>query len=190
MRMGFTLIEMLVAMTVFIVVIGSIIGLFISAIRSQSGALASQKLLDDTSYVMEYMSRAIRMAQKDDGSGTPCITSGLNYANADKNGNPIGDTWAIRFKNMYGGCQTFYLDSTNGQLKEYRTDKNGAVEISDLPLTSSGLQVFPLQFIVSGDTPGDNLQPKVTISLTIKPKTTAKPEIKIQTTLSQRNLDL
>jgi type II secretory pathway pseudopilin PulG len=178
---AFTLIEMLVAMAAFSLVIGSIIGIFISAIRSQSEALISQKLLDDTSYIIEYMSRTIRMAQKEEDAGGPtgCLSAnGLNYESAGNN---------IKFKNMYGDCQEFYLGGTdNKQLIENRT---GIVSITNLPLNSDDLQITSLRFIIAGDALGQ--QPKVTISLIIKPKTTtAKPEINIQTTIAQRNLNI
>ena len=76
---GFTIIEMLVAVTIFTLVTGSITGLFISSIRSQSKVLTTQKLLDEASYAMEYMGRFLRMAKKDD-SPTPSWYSIIGYA--------------------------------------------------------------------------------------------------------------
>lgn len=173
---AFTLIEMLVAITIFALVMGSVIGIFVSAIQSQSKALISQKLLDDTSYIIEYMSRSIRMAQKDDGT---CGMDTFNYSNSR-------GLNSIKFRNMYGDCQEFYLGGIdNKQLIENRT---GTVIIDNLPLSSNNLEIKSLQFIIAGNIP--NQQPKVTISLIIKPKTTAKPEINIQTTISQRNLNM
>ena len=81
---GFTLIEILVVIVIFSIVLGAVIGIFISAIRIQRYYLASQKLLDQTSYVTEYMSRSIRMAKKrlDDPpapAGCETIPDGCNY---------------------------------------------------------------------------------------------------------------
>ena len=168
---------MLVAVTIFTLVIGSATGLFVSAVRSQAKALAAQKLLDETSYVMEYMSRALRMAKKELSVPPACLTDvgyGYNYqvnAGADK----------ITFINYQGVCQEFYLDGT--QLKERKADV--------LELTSDKLKITSLRFNVSGaaaaQPPADYLQPMVTISMIIEK---AGPEIKIQTTISQRNLDV
>jgi len=185
---AFTLIEMLVAVTIFTLVIGSATGLFIAAVRSQARALAAQKLLDETSYTIEYMSRALRMARKETKAPNGCLSqNGLNYEN------PSGDD-SIRFINMYNICQEFRLDEDF--LKERKsTDEtaNNLPLVQDaLPLTSDDFEVSSLNFNLSGqqEPPADNLQPRITISMTIGKKPNLKPQIKIQTTISQRNLDL
>ncbi len=185
---AFTLIEMLVAVTIFSLVIGSASGLLISAIRSQTKALASQKILDETSFVMEYMSRALRMAKKElNCPGVDCCLidngNGYNYEN------PGLDTTRIKFIRFIGTqdvCQEFRLNSVSDQLEEYRDG------IFFGELTSDGLEVSSLQFNLIGvaQPPTDDLQPRVTISMKIKKAGVAKPEIKIQTTISQRNLDV
>ena len=61
---------------------------------------------------------------------------------------------------------------------------------SDIPLTSDDFNLSSLQFSVSGDIPGDNVQPKVTIYMEIEAKGLGQqPRIEIRTTVSQRNLD-
>lgn len=185
MNRGFTLIEMLVAITTFSLVIGSVMGIFISAIRSQTQALATQKLLDETSYVIEYMGRALRMAKKDmTGS---CLNAPpqpkYNYQNPD------GNTSAIRFLNYNDKCQEFFKEGT--LLKE-RKSLTAAYDPNQpaLELTSSDLVITSLQFNLSGQDQTDYLQPRVTISMTIKRVGPTGPEIKIQTSISQRNLDV
>jgi len=76
MNKGFTLVEMLITALVFSIIVGVATGLFISAIRLQRYNLTYQRLLDQTSYVMEYTARAIRMAKKDIGG---CVPDGTNY---------------------------------------------------------------------------------------------------------------
>lgn len=188
---AFTLIEMLVAVTIFTLVVGSAFGLFISAIRSQVKALAAQKLLDETSYTIEYMSRFLRMAVKDPSGG--CLTTagpGYNYENSDKDGIPGGDSWAIRFIDYRVKCHEFYLDG--GFLKERRsTDSTeSGFPLEGTELTSGDFEISSLNFNLSGQDEADDLQPRVTISLTIGKKPDLKPQITIQTTISQRNLDL
>ena len=63
---GFTLVEMLVSFAIFSIVIGISTGVFASMIKSQKYSLDTNQLLNQTSYFVEYMSRAIRMAVKDD----------------------------------------------------------------------------------------------------------------------------
>jgi len=180
---GFTLVEMLVAIFVFSVIIGAISGLFISGISGQRNALASQRLLDQASYTLEYMSRALRMAKKQTSDLPPCLSNnGLNYEIVAS---------ALRFINHLeeDDCQEFFLEG--GQLKQ--TKKINQPGTETLELTSSKLQITFLNFSLDGQSQGDDLQPKVTIFLDIKGKgqqIAEQPLMKIQTTISQRNLDI
>lgn len=184
---GFTLPELLASLAIFSLVIGGASGIFISTIQAQRRVLASQELLDQTSYLMEYMSRALRMARKElnctnpeDPSTCSCLTIkgyGYNYEIQEEGG--------MRFINYNGICQEFYLSGT--KLKE---NKDGS--ISDL--TSNALKVLSFN-IGPADSwyQTDKKQPRVTLFLEIKGaglKPEAQPEIKIQTTISQRALDV
>ena len=75
---GFTIPELLVAVLVFSLVIGAATNLLLSGIAGQRSSLAMQELLDQSSFVAEYMTRALRQAQKD--LGPTCLAArGLNY---------------------------------------------------------------------------------------------------------------
>ena len=178
---GVSLIEVLAAVAIFAITIGAISGIFISVIRSQRRILATQELLDQTSYVLEYMGRALRMARKD--SGLVCLTSTKNYEVSG-----AGDS--IKFlKFDYGTnsniCYHFYL--SNYQIYE---SKGGAAGV---PLTSDKISVNSLKFNLSGDVIGEspNLQPRVTIFLEIFGRGAAgeQPKVQTQTSISQRPLD-
>ncbi|MDO8424507.1 MAG: type II secretion system protein [bacterium] len=170
-KKGFTIIELLVSVTVFALVASAASEIFVFSIRNQKKFLSSQEIMDQASYIMEYASKSLRMARKDvDGS---CIEAKLNY---QKTATGQG---GIRFENYQGVCQEFY--SEGGQLKE---NKNGTI----YPLTSVKLQVSGFSVSLSGESQTDNLQPKATLSLEIQSKEQAK--IKIQTTVSQRNPDI
>lgn len=62
---GFTLIELIVVMAVFLLIIGGAVGIFISIIGSQRRLLYEQELLNQTSYIEEHISKALRVATKD-----------------------------------------------------------------------------------------------------------------------------
>ena len=178
---GTTLIEMLAAVAIFAITVGAISGIFISAIRTQRRVLASQELFDQTSYVLEYMGRALRMAKKDkDGT---YIQVGKNYEVS-----PWGDSIKfIKFDYATNSdvCYNFYLD--NNQIYE---SKDGAAGIAQ---TSEKLSVNSLKFNLSGDEIGEspNHQPRVTIFLRIEGREAAgsRPKIQVQTSISQRDLD-
>src|SRR3989344_6317851 len=75
---GFTLPEILVAIFIFMLLMGSVSGLMLSAIAAQRRTLAVQELVAQTSYLSEYMSRHIRQARKETGQG--CLSQqGTNY---------------------------------------------------------------------------------------------------------------
>jgi prepilin-type N-terminal cleavage/methylation domain-containing protein len=176
---GFTLIELLVALAIFSIVVGISMAIFLSALQIQRKALALERLLDQTNYVMEYMSRALRMAKKQTAEFPVCLSqNGLNYeiTRAGK---------GLKFLNYQGICQEFFLDVNLKRLKEL---KGGSEEF----LTSSELEVESFNIKVSGASEQDTDQPRVTLFLKIKgkgQKPEEKPEIKIQTTISQRDLD-
>jgi len=181
---AFTLIELLVTIGIFSIVIGMVSGVFILGIQQQKVAFASQILLDQTSFALEYMSRTLRMAKKELSSIPICLSQrGLNYE-ITRSGS------GLKFINHLESddCQEFFLE--NGQLK-YRK-KIGQTGEESFPLTSSKLDVSLTKFNLTGGFQSDDLQPSVTISLQIKGKgeLEGSQRIKIQTTLSQRNPDV
>jgi len=186
---SFSLIEMIVAMAIFSLVLGSVIGIFVSAIRTQTETLALQKILDEASYSIEYMGRAIRMAKKDYNGR--CVPLGANYSSEFP--------WLyIMFLNYEGNkCQDFEVDLSSKRLWKGEEEIVDGLTPQVLEyLTSDDFEVDPITFNLIGDEvdvitgePVDSLQPRVTISFTVqKPDGTSK--FQIQTTVSQRNLDI
>jgi len=163
---GFTLIEMVVAVAVLSLVIGASSGLFVSSLRAQRQSLATREVLDQTSYIMEYMSRALRMAKKDI-TGTCTGTAKLNYQ---------FESQCIKFINYKDECQHFCLDGTRLRNEEGNY------------LTSANLNIKGFNVNLVGQDQIDTLQPRITIFLDIEGK--EQSNIKIQTTISQRNLDV
>ena len=199
MNKSYTLIEILMAVSIFTIVIAAPAGFLVGSLKGQQKALASQKLLDNTSYTLEYISRAIRMTKKDTIGSCISPLNSTNYRNYEKSDfrklsgvDYFGS--GIKFKNYQEVCQEFFLDETGGhetkdQLME---SKNGTAPVA---LTSDELEV--VSFKIGPDDgwdQNDNDQPRVTLFLEIKGGKGQRPElqplIKIQTTISQRNLDV
>ncbi len=179
---GYTLIEVLVSATLFFMVIAGPTGLFISSMRSQARTLALRETVDNTSHIMEHISRSLRMARKDiDGT---CISSGKNYEN------PGSDLSKVRFLNYDGLCQEFLL--INDRLEEKKSINGSSDNLgTGSYLTSDDLIISFLNFKLSGEGQEDDLQPRLTIAFEISKK--GQPETsrtRIQTTISQRNLDV
>jgi type II secretory pathway component PulJ len=188
---GVTLIELLVAVAAFGVFIGAISGLLISAVQAQRRILATQELLSQASYVLEYMGRAIRMALKD--ANGDCLVGHKDY-NFLPNPEPLLGVNGIRFLKSTASsniCQEFYLDNS-GTLMEKKSDTGTWTDPDPFPLISSSIQVVSFRVDVSGDDIlSDNLQPRVTIFLDLAGKATSagQPKVQVQTSISQRSLD-
>ena len=134
------------------------------------------------------------MAKKELNDPGTCLSQkGLNYeipVEYQIGGNENLGT-GLRFINVLenSDCQEFFLE--NGQLK-YKRKIITAPPGETLDLTSNKLEITSLKFKLEGKSQNDNLQPRVTIFLEVKGKgeIEASQKIKIQTTISQRNLDV
>lgn len=166
---GFTLVELLTAMTLFLAVSAIVFGGAASLMRYQEQMIVMQGVFNDSSYALETMSRFIRMARRD-GTGD-CITLGSNFEN------PGSDVTNIRFLDYDGVCRRFFLEA--GQIKE----ETGSGSVA---LTSSNHDVNVLSFVIIDE---EGKQPRVTIDLRISHDSLTN-ELSLQTTVSQRNLNL
>lgn len=182
---GVTLIEMIVAATVFAIIFAASSGVFVSAIKVQKYNLNQHQLMDQTAYAMEYMSRFLRMAIEDTDGRCTGKTKG-NYGISP-------DGKRIQFRNYHDECLEFFWDDNDNQLKLIG---DAFPAFPGTPLTSDSYEVTNLEFFIEGDNVDmggndlDSLQPRVTIFLEIQGKDVQdKPKIKLQTTVSQRNLD-
>ena len=192
MKNAYTLIEVLTTIAVFSLISGSAVGLFASSIMAQRKSLASQKLFDNISYTLEYMGRFLRMAKKDING--ECLNGLPKYNYSTSTAGIVG----IRFVNYHYKCQEFYLTS-EGRIYQRISSSTSS---NDFPSTSSAPALTPEDFIISTSSSKflvfnaeqtDNLQPRVTIFLdaeTKAQKPEARAKIKIQTTVSQRDLDV
>jgi type II secretory pathway pseudopilin PulG len=185
---GYTLVEIMAAVFIFFVVTSSLATFFATSLRSQREILASQEMIDNISYTMEYMSRALRMARKDDIE-VNCLTgtkvnyeltrsgAGIKFVNYDSTGAvPV--------------CQEFYL--SDGRLVEWKSI--GGVGSTNY-LTSENVTVDYFTIGPSGSwDQDDELQPEVTIYVAARTLLSAElamqPSIEVQTSISQRNLDV
>jgi len=191
---GYTLIEILVALGIFTIVMAAPTGFFVMALKGQQRALATQEILDEVSYSLEYVSRALRMAKKE--LNCTSKTDPLTCSCLKNNG------YGFNYESTYGGkgikfntyktpsdCQEIFWDTSDNRLKEIR---NGGQSVA---LTSDELEIVAFK-IGSSDswTQNDNKQPRITLFLEVKGKKSSnselQPVLKIQTSISQRNLDV
>ncbi len=169
---GFTLMELLIVSGMFAVLITALASIFVFALRTENKVFAAKKTLSEISYSVEYMTRALRMAEKD--TIGDCIGRGSNYE--------IGAD-SITFKNALrgGNCQRFYLSGSNLKIQDFDAGV-------DLDLTSSDVEISNLNFSANGEAQGDVFQPFITIYF--EARSSDSPVLEIQTSVSQRNPDI
>jgi len=212
---GFTLIEVIVVMAVFLFVIGAALGIFISIILQQRNILAQMELLNEVSYIQEYVSKGMRMAAKDlNGDCLGSDYAGWSYLltkpNSDTSSSNHNFYMGIKFLNQSElnkknepTCEEIYLD-TDGVLRE---TKDGASDGTlPIPLSSSKYIINSIRFGIDGYT-GSSVsgpigdqdssyfvsppQAKITILMNVGLiGNTQVPAMNLQTTVSQRNIGM
>ncbi len=178
---GFTLIELLISVVLFVVITGISANVFLSGFQGQKRALAFQTITDQSSYFMEYASRALRMAQKELGTPPACLSLfGYNYE-ITRSGQ------GVKFINSLGECQEFYLDASTKRLKENILGQGEQF----LTAASAEVTIFKINSTDAGQ--DSKIQPRVSLYLVLQKKgekAESKSVLRLQTTISQRNLNI
>lgn len=208
---GFTLVELIVVMAIFLFVIGAALSIFISIIKDQRRVLAEQQFLNQVSYAEEYISKGIRMAKAEVNENCLIDSEGNDhpgYIYLLTHPHPNGQSYkGIKFINQSGIdasggpiCEEFFLDRTgdgNPVLKELQ---NNGINGPAVALTPANLQIDSVRFLINGSSDSyvkqcigtdPCVQPRVTMIMEVKiAGDNDEPMRTIQTTLSQRNLNV
>ncbi len=198
-KLGFTLIELLVSISVLVIVSGISVSIFISVIQGQKKIFSDQEAYGQLGYVLEYIGKPLRMAGKDISNAGDCLEApGRNYLLTRYN-EDLGFYTGIKFINQSdnNSCQEFYLDVDElNNLGTIKAIKDGQDPIS---LTSDKIDIESLGFIINGNienvilnysSEDDEIQPRVTILIRALLVSNPNDIIKLQTTISQRNLNI
>lgn len=176
---GFTLIELMVSVSVFIIVMVISMGSILSVIDANRKSQSLRSVMDNLNYTLESMTRSIRF-----GTSYHCdINQGIVSMPRDCAGG--ASSIAVRSSS---GVQVVYK-LVNGRL--VRT-LNGT---TDYYLTGSDVTITKANFWVTGSDPyasGANLsQPRVVVVLSgyVGIKQTTHSTFTIETTISQRLFD-
>ncbi|MCX6790871.1 MAG: prepilin-type N-terminal cleavage/methylation domain-containing protein [Candidatus Gribaldobacteria bacterium] len=183
---GFTLLELLIAMVIFSIIIIAFVALFLSAIKEQRKILNLNNLINSTSYSLEYMDRAIRMARKDVSANSECVgaTAGYKY-----NFGTSTPAVTLRFLTFDNKCWEFSKQGDQLVVKKSNDIKRSGLGAAET-LTPIDLVVKTVSFEVLGDGQAEDKQPKVTLNLIMNTKDNPAQERIFQTTISQRNLNV
>ena len=163
---GFTIIELVVVMAIFLFIIGAAISIFLSIITNQRKILAEQQLINQISYVEEYMSKALRMAKTEPYVNGACLTDSIGttdypgyiymLTHYDTNPPYQGFYRGIKFFNQTDNiCQEFFLDGTGATndpyiLKEIKGNSTTSHPITPVPLTPVSMKINFVRFSING----------------------------------------
>lgn len=165
---GFSLIELLVAATIFTFVVSGVTGLFLQALNLQRRATGIQKIQENALYVLESIAREVRVS---------VITSGnTNCTPPD----PV-TTRTLTLQHPVNGAVTYTYD---------RTSDVGIISRNGQPITASDVDLELFAFCVSGSG-ADDQQSKVTIPMTIRSlagRASSQVSVSLQTTIASRDL--
>ena len=162
---GFTLVELLVAMSLFLVTISIATGTFIQTLRGQRMTVAIISANNNASLTMEQMAREIR--------------TGTGFSIKDGDGD-------LQFTNARGEQVVYHWDSVSKILNK---SVNGGGSYK--PLTADNVRVMRAEFILFNGDPANPFPPRVTVLLGVGavglPFTSSV--INLQMTVSGRTLE-
>lgn len=163
---GFTLIELIVATFIFSILMMLAGGSIVSALNLQRQALNIKKVEENGKFILELMTRELRVANPINTPDNTCSGSGV---------------FVINFQHPVNGTIEYSL---NGSQVQRRV--NGV----DTIISNPDIEVTRLIFCITGNTINDDKQPRVTIILGLKSGGSAAQAatIDLETTVSQRVL--
>lgn len=200
---GFTLLEMLVAMSIFLIAAVIVAGLFIVVLNAQRHAQAVQNLIDNARFALDSMSKAIihgesyRCISQDDwnsGVRDPEAVDPNVYGSSA--GNPQVDCFSfspsrniLLFKSPLRSPAliTAYRYNLTDQSMEQSVGGGDFMRI-----TAPGIRVIASRFFLSGIWPNDLEQPKVSMVMwmLVEPKPgQGSVQVYLTTSVSQRRID-
>ncbi len=178
---GFTLIEILVALSIFLTLSVLLVGAFVTIVTSQEKIMDRSKQLFEINFALSYIHNKIANS-KNPPVGSTCIAVNTNIESI---------TRGIRFVNQENRCQEIFFDVTEKVIKtRISNDDNipSVVWSLEEDLTSSIIEA--LNFSLSGQQiyPYDRLQPKVIISI-VSSADSLGTFLNIERTVSRIKLD-
>ncbi len=175
-KLGFSLIEVLVSVSLFVTIILSSTEIFRLVIQGQRDAIASQNVQESLKYFFEVIGKEMRMAKKNDGA-CPDIPADKIFLLTS---NSLGGV--LQFRNYYDECVYYYLADDNGK-QRFKIERNTPGNLTAGFISPAKILIDALEFAV--DETG-----QVAVTVNIKAWAAGedryKSEMDIQTTVSSR----
>lgn len=184
---GFTLIELMVATSIFVIVILSSMSSLFVLMGAGKNSRALRFAMDNVNFSMESMTRSIRM-----GTNYNCVSSNdsidMNDVDSTRDCSSIDDGTFIAFVPQGGSSRIGYKISARNDAGGTHTLQRCDVVNGCVDIVSSDVNISGLKFFVSGSSPSDNRQASVYIIMKGTVLVKGVPtSFAIQTMASQRN---
>lgn len=178
LKKGFTLVELLIAVTLFTVIASFSIGAVLSIFDANRRAQSTKTVVDNLNLSIESMARNVRFG----GSYYCGVNSNLTSTSNCPNG---GDALSVTFNN----ARIIYRKFPSTGEGSIQKSENGGTSYSDI--TSLDTKIQYLKFYVF-NTDNDGEQPYVIVVMKgyVGNKATVQSSFTIQTLMSQRQLDI
>lgn len=169
---GLTLIELMVAITIFTATVAVTMGVFLNIVTSQKRSQNTMNIENTAYFAIETIAKEIR--------------TGKNFS-CNPPGNECGE---LQFTNYHNDKIGYRLNS-NQIYRDCFTNPSGTC--AQGAISTSALEAAYLGFVLGGVAEFDNQQPKITVVLEMKTPVSAPAgqarDIKLQTTISSRQPD-
>jgi prepilin-type N-terminal cleavage/methylation domain-containing protein len=175
-KLGFSLIEVLVSVSLFVVIILSATEIFRLVIQGQRDAIASQNVQESLKYFFEVIGKEMRMAKKNSNLCPDIPANDIFLVSS----NSLGGV--LEFRNYYDECVYYYLE-LDGDKQRFKIERNTPGNLTSGFISPEKIIIDSLDFAV--DTAG---QPAVTVNIKAwaAGEDRYKSEMAIQTTVSSR----
>lgn len=191
MKKGFTLIEVLVSVSIFAIVMTVATGAVFSIVSANDKTHSLKSVMTNLNFALDSMTRNIRV-----GTAYRCMDSSKSIVSDPTYGDCVTGNVGLHFtSNITNGTDagtfpleySFALDS-NGIGRIYR--QFIGPDLSPVPITAQEINITNMKFYVVGSATGDGKQPKMVIVIQGYAGTGAtKSSFNIETTVSQRSID-
>lgn len=185
---GFTLIEVMVSVSIFTVIITTGIGALLNVTQSYNVAREKKAVADNLNFMMEGVTRELRLGSMYESGATNSGSDSFDPNPQNGKDDSIGFRVA-RGDDIRGQYMIYRLE--DGVVRRYRYDtSNNLIAIDSLNDVNS-VVIDEIDFTVVGTTSGssDGQQPLVWIRIKAYPATDDSVELSLQTLVSQRVLD-
>jgi prepilin-type N-terminal cleavage/methylation domain-containing protein len=182
---GFTLIEVVITLSIFSIMAVIISGIFLNVNNLQKNTANFQRLQNDGRYILEKLAREIR-AREVIYPLAGSNSQNLLYFKKDERNN------YLRLCLTETGSLNYFLDAQDEIIAEDNRrrclEEGYALNADDVEIAVVKFFVAPTAEDVWGDAPQTNIQPRVTILLKLRNRGSEKyrQELELQTTISSK----